>query len=76
MICSWTFCAAGDSLAKAHRPEVAQKLAGHFREKLAHSGTASATGEAATALSLGADGENQEEYLERIYLTYQQRAQD
>ena len=78
-----------ESLAKAHRPNVAQKLAAHFKEKLSDStiefgaATQSAAGAEAgggggggAAVAVGAGGANAEEYLERIYLTYQQRAQD
>jgi uncharacterized RDD family membrane protein YckC len=70
-----------ESLAKAHRPSVAQKLANHFKEKLSDSNIEfSAPAEAAegggTAVAVGVDGAKAEEYLERIYLTYQQRAID
>jgi len=87
-----------ESLDKAHRPNVAQKMALHFKEKLnddsftgsgSGSGSGSASGSAAAAdPAAGAEGENArgavatlspdnaEEYLERLYLTYQQRALD
>jgi uncharacterized RDD family membrane protein YckC len=79
-----------DSLAKAHRPNVAQKLATHFKDKLsgtgnAAEGSAHGPGEGlgqgqdqpkATAAAVGPGPDNSEEYLERLYLTYQQRAQD
>jgi uncharacterized RDD family membrane protein YckC len=73
-----------ESLAKAHRPNVAQKMATHFKEKLSDStielGSQPEAAEGgsgpAVAVAAAVDGAKAEEYLERIYLTYQQRAQD
>jgi uncharacterized RDD family membrane protein YckC len=75
-----------ESLAKVHRPNVAQKLATHFKDKLSGSSNAFEDGQEDAGGALGASGrtavavspgdDNAEEYLERLYLTYQQRAQD
>jgi len=73
-----------ESLAKSYRPGVAQKLAVHFREKLNDSAGEGAPLEGAagvavlSAVDAGAAPQidNAEEYLERLYLTYQQRAAD
>ncbi len=71
-----------ESLAKSHRPGVAQKLATHFKQKLSDStidfGGANAASEGAggTAVAVSVEADKADEYLERIYLTYQQRAQD
>jgi len=75
-----------DSLAKAHRPNVAQKMALHFKEKLSDDSFTAASksadeatqteGEKARGAVATLSEDNAEEYLERLYLTYQQRAQD
>ncbi|MBU6455612.1 MAG: RDD family protein [Cyanobacteria bacterium REEB67] len=66
-----------NSLARAHRPQVAMRMAEHFKEKLEGNGTAAPL----IGASEGSDGprkvvvvDNAEQYLESLYLTYQQRA--
>ena len=59
------------SLSKSHRPLVAQRMAQHFRAKLEGAGAALAAGEGDL---LKPSEANPEEFLESIYLTYQQRA--
>jgi uncharacterized RDD family membrane protein YckC len=54
------------SLAKSHRPMVAQRMAQHFRAKL--DGTVYEEGQERPVES------NPEQFLESLYLTYQQRA--
>ncbi|MBS1988986.1 MAG: RDD family protein [Cyanobacteria bacterium SZAS LIN-2] len=65
-----------ESLAKAHRPTVAQKLAVHFKEKLNDDGALLADRDEAGKAVATLSDDKAEEYLERLYLTYQQRAQD
>jgi uncharacterized RDD family membrane protein YckC len=70
-----------ESLGKGHRPNVAGKLATHFKEKLDQEDASGSSEHGAAAagrvaVATGPEGANSEEYLERLYLTYQQRAQD